>query len=357
MRNRLARAAIPGFLVLASVFFAPALLLASEVPESTTALVRSRLNDLTTSDPIDLARALGTEPPSRQPSTKSFQNRLQDLGDLDGDGTPEYSLVWVDSQSSDAAVTQPQEGNSSWALFLIAWDGAHWQASPLMSGFQPFMVQALPPAKPGDRKIAVVVLAGLTLVPYPAVFQFRDHVATLAWDGGSDESRYEAFDDGRLSFRVEKDALQMVETGRADPGLLVFPKNGNRGFDARTVYNWDNGAFIPAKTEYTANADYTLYRFIAALHLRDFRAAYGLTDAAKFLKTDKPTLAAFRKSIEDQWPEFLDDKIFHARDSSPSDSAFTLSLPDKVFVYLPEFSGEAHFLSGLTRQEHKPEGE
>jgi hypothetical protein len=359
MPNRLAQAAIPGLwvVILAQILIAPQPLPASEVPESTTALVRSRLSNQTTSDPASLAQALQVEPPSKELSANSLRNRLQDLGDLDGDGIPEYSLVWTVPQSSDATLTQPQEADSNWALFLVAWDGTHWEASPLMSGFQPFKVQALPTGIPGDRKIAVIVLAGLTLVPYPAVFQFRAHLATLAWDGRSDESRYEGFDDGRLAFRVEQGVLQMVETGRADPGLLVFPKNGNRGFDARTVYSWVDGAFVPAKTEYTANSDYTLYRFIAALHLRDFRAAYGLTDPAKLLKTDKPTLAAFRKYIEDQWPEFLDDKIFHARDSSASDNAFTLSMPDKIFVYLPEFSGESHLLSGLTRQEHKPEDE
>jgi hypothetical protein len=157
---------------------------------------------------------------------------------------------------------------------------------------------------------------------------------------------------------LELRVLQMVADGRADPGLLVFPKTGSRGFDAQSVYHWTGNAFDPVKTEYTANRDFTLYRFIAALHLRDFRIAYSLTDPAKFLKTDKPTLEAFRKMIQDQFPEFLDDRIFKAPESGAAANTFQLNLEDKVYVYTPSFSGGTPFLlTGLGRQEHKPEAE
>ncbi len=326
----------------------------SEVPDSVTALIRSRLSDVASPDPSQLGKALGVEPPSKEQSSNALQNRLQDLGDLGGDGNAEYALIWTGQPSLGGDKISTEEADLTWSLLLVAWDGLHWQASPLMSGFEPFMIQALPKVD-SQQEIAVIVLAGATDIPYPTVFRFRSHIATLVWDGRSDESRYEGFDNGRLSFRAVNGVLQMIATGRADPGLLVFPKNGGRGFGARTVYNWDHDSFIPSKTEYTANADYSLYRFIAALHLHDFKTAYGLTDPAKFMNTGKPSLPAFRKLIEDKWPEFLDDRIFHARDSSPSDFAFTLSMPDKVFVYSPEFSGESHLLSGLSRQEHKPE--
>jgi hypothetical protein len=212
--------------------------------------------------------------------------------------------------------------------------------------------------KSRERLIAVTVFAGVTRVPYPAVFRFQDHSAALVWDGRSDESRYEGYDEGRVQFRVAGGVLQMVADGRADPGLLVFPKSGARGFDAQSLYNWTGNAFDPVKTEYTANRDFTLYRFIAALHLRDFRTAYGLIDPAKFLKTDKPTLEAFRKMIQDQFPEFLDDQIFKAPESGAAESTFQLKMADKVYVYTPSFSGSAPFLlTGLGRQEHKPEAE
>jgi hypothetical protein len=343
---------------LIALFVAAPGLHATEVPESVTALVRSRISSVNTPDAASLARALGVAPPSKEAPPDTLISRLQDLGDLDGDGHSEYALVWTGRQQS------AEEGNSmasaglAWALFLVAWDGLHWQASPLMGGFEPFSVQVLPPMSAMQREIAVIVQAGATEVPFPAVFEYRAHRATLAWDGRSDESRYQGYDNGELEFRAEHGALQMVETGRADPGLLVFPKNGARGFEARTAYDWEHAAFIPVKTEYAAGADYTLYRFIAALHLRDFKTAYSLTDPAKLMKSKKPDLKAFRKYIEDQWPEFLDDKIFRARDSAPGDNAFTLSTKDKVFVYSPEFTGKSQILlSGLSRQAHKPEDE
>jgi hypothetical protein len=149
----------------------------------------------------------------------------------------------------------------------------------------------------------------------------------------------------------------MSVSGRADPGLLAFPKEGRRGFEAKSIYRWDGQGYVPVKTEYTPTPDYTLYRFIAALHLHDFRGAYALIVPPKFLNTDTPTLDKFRELVGDSWPEFLDDNVFEALDAapdSPDPYAFMLGLPDKKFVYHPTFSaGAKTLLTGLERREEK----
>jgi hypothetical protein len=344
-------------LVLASILALPRPAEAREIPREETAVVRSRLEAAKTPDAHALAKALGVEVPSTELPPDSAQNLLEDLGDLDGDGVPEYALEWTGEKASAAGAAQSQQAAASWELFLLAWDGSEWQVSPLMTDFESFLLQVLPRTHPDEREIALVIFAGAAGVPYPAVFRFKAHRASLAWDGRSDESRYEGYDRGQVVFGSSQGTLQMVATGRADPGFLVFPKNGNRGFDGRTIYNWDGQAFIPAKTEYSRNRDFTLYRFIAALHLRDFRTAYSLIDAARFLKTDNPSLEAFRKMVEDSWPEFLDDKIFRARDSAPENDDFELRLDDKVYVYVPTFDATRLLLTGLEREEREPDSE
>jgi hypothetical protein len=145
----------------------------------------------------------------------------------------------------------------------------------------------------------------------------------------------------------------MIVTGRADPGFLQVERKGQRGFQARAIYHWSGTAFIPAKTEYSANQDYTVYRFISALHLHDYDSAYALVVPAEFLKVDSPTLDKFRHFIQDNWPEFLQNEVFAAPEppaSSPDEHLFVLSKPDKHYVYHPVFSSDGKFLlTGLTR--------
>jgi hypothetical protein len=191
---------------------------------------------------------------------------------------------------------------------------------------------------------------------YPAVFQIQDHAAKLAWDAQADDSRYASLIGSQVSFRESGGApAEMIVTGRADPGLLQFERNGHRGFKARAVYRWDGRAYVPAKTEYSANQDYTLYRFISALHLHDFRSAFALIAPAQFPGLDSPTLEAFRHLIQETWPEFLDDHVFEAPEA-PAGSAenyvFVLPLSDKQYVYRPSFSSEGKFLlTGFKRTE------
>ena len=148
----------------------------------------------------------------------------------------------------------------------------------------------------------------------------------------------------------------MIEIGQADPGLLEFQPNGHRGFSEKCVYRWDGNGYVPDRTEYAAGPDYTLYRFIAALHLRDFRSAYGLIDPVSFLKTDAPSLVAFRRVIEKTWPEFLDDKVFQAREATAgSPDALAFELPEKYYVYRPKLSNDGKFrVLGLERRIEMP---
>ena len=150
----------------------------------------------------------------------------------------------------------------------------------------------------------------------------------------------------------------MIASGRADPGLLVFPKGpeaSSRGFVETRIYAWRNNAYVPVQTEYTANEDYTLYRFIAALHLHEFRAAYALIDPQRFLRTPKPSLKLFRERVEKDWPEFLDDRIFQvpAGATESRGHAFTLTLENGTTnVYYPSFTrGPRRLLTGLDRKQ------
>jgi hypothetical protein len=343
---------------IAAMMAVPAgLALEAGIPPDELQAVQFRLSVLRSPDAAQLAQALGVERVSKEPARDSPVNCLQDLGDLDGDGVPEYALEWSRAQLP-ATAAAAEGAKLAWALFLLNWDGGRWRALPLMGGFEPFVVQVLPAVTMDERLISVTVFEGSSRVPFPVIFRFRAHSLAQEWDGRSDENRYEGFDQGELTFSGAGGALQMIATGRADPGFLVFPRTGPRGFDARTVYNWENNAFIPVKTAYTENRDYALYRFIVTLHVHDFKTAYGLIDPARFLKTRKPTLAAFRKRMEEQFPEFLDDRIFRAQDSGAGDDSFVLKLPDKVYVYTPSFSaGSRLLLTGLERQERKPEDE
>ena len=171
-------------------------------------------------------------------------------------------------------------------------------------------------------------------------------------------TRYNTLAHGQIVFQdnAKLDQTDMIVTGRADPGLLQFEPGGHRGFNARCVYHWDGQAYVPGQTEYSPGPDNSLYRFIAALHLHDFRSAYTLIDPGKFLKTDAPSLEKFRQMMEENWREFLDDQVFQAREAnagSPETLAF--ELPEKHYVYLPTLSTDGKFLlTGLERKVEMP---
>jgi hypothetical protein len=284
-------------------------------------------------------------------------NALTSLGDLDGDGVPEMVLRWAIPDAEVAEEAAPAPGSVPlWGLYLLCWDGAHWKASRLISGIEDFTVLPINLGRSVGRGIVVVTLESDPAAAYPAVFQIKDHAAMLLWDAQADDSRYEPLIQSRVSFRARADAPpEMIVTGRADPGLLQFKGKGHRGFGARAIYRWVDKAYIPIKTEYFPDQDYTLYRFISALHLHDYRSAYALIVPGKFLGSDSPTLEAFRRAIQDTLPEFLGDNVFKVPEPPAGpleDYAFVLPLSDKQYIYHPTFSSDGKFLlTGLKRTE------
>ncbi len=320
------------------------------VPAADVARLQSRLANVHSSAPHALAQALGAVLVSEDQDPLPDGDCLVEFIGLSKGGSPQWAFKWTPPAPPTAAAAPV-----FWKLFLLAWQSGRWQVRGLMSGYEPIAVRALPVTTAGDL-VAVVVHSQSDDVVYPVIFSAPG--GALVWDSRSDASRYEGHRGGQVQFRAEQGRLEMLETGRADPGLLVFSAAGQRGFDARSEYDWQGGAFIPLRTRYTANRDFTLYRFISALHLHDYAAAYALVDARHFLRTDKPTLQLFRSRIEDAWPEFLDDHIFKAREGASGDETFTLRHDDTFYVYTPSFSAQSPWLlTGLKRSEHKPESE
>ncbi len=332
--------------------------LVSGLEESDLALVQSAVNAVHAPDARVLAEALGTDLAStNEDFADSPSDALEQLGDLDGDGVPEYVLKRIRIASGDAPNATTEIDLKSWELFLLAWNGAGWRVSLLKQDFEPFEMTVISSLFAGSHQIALVVFAGPTVVPYPSIYQLKDHVVSLVWDGRSDDSDYQGYARGKVEFRVPESggAPLMIISGRADPGLMHFPMGSKRGFDVQARYVWGGKSYAPNKTEYSANEDHTLYQFIAALHLHDFHSAYALIDPPKFLKTDQPSLEIFRKQIEGLWPEFLDDQIFEASDAdsmATNPFEFVLALEDKLYVYTPSFgAGPKYFLTGLERRE------
>jgi hypothetical protein len=283
---------------------------------------------------------------------------LVNLGDLDGDGVPEIALKMLATGATQEDAQAQASPVSFRGLYLLSWDGTHWKASPLATSAESFQFKVIRLGKGTGRGIGVVNLIGEGAVPYPAIFQVRDHEAALLWDSQAGDNRYNALEHGQIEFQDDPklDQTEMIVTGRADPGLLQFEPGGQRGFNAQCVYRWDGQAYVPARTEYSPGPDYSLYRFIAALHLHDFRTAYAVIDPGKFLKTDAPSLEQFRQMMETNWPEFLDDQVFQAREASPgSPDALAFELPDKHYVYRPTLSQDGKFLlNGLERKLEMP---
>jgi hypothetical protein len=288
-------------------------------------------------------------------------NTLDPIGPLGQDHVAEMLLKWaIPDVAAGGDVAPAPDSRPLWGLYLLSWDGARWKASRLLTGVEDFIPITINLGPPVGRGLAIVILEGDPPIAYPAIFQVKDHAATLLWEAQADDSRYQPLLQGRVSFTDHARApAELIVTGRADPGFLQVDRRGRRGFQGRAVYHWSGTAFIPVKTEYSANQDYTIYRFISALHLHDYASAYGLVDAAKFLKTDSPTLDVFRRSIQDNWPEFLQDELFAAPEppvGSPDEHFFVLSKPDKRYVYHPVFSTDGKFLlTGLTRAREAPE--
>jgi hypothetical protein len=302
-----------------------------------------------------LAGGLGLH--SAQIGRQAFEDSTIGMEAVSGLGVDQASTAavkWRPSDPNQGAQTEPDP-----RLYLLSWDGKGWQASYLTPAADALTLQVLPVTGNTVPLFAVVIFRGIAATPYPVIFRFRDHRASIVWDGRADSSLYTGYDYGSVQFEKARsgNVPVMVAAGRADPGLLIFPtsdEQSRRGFQAATVYVWHNDGYVPFQTEYAHNRDYTIYRFIAALHLHDFKAAYSLIDPKQFLKTVKPSLDLFRKRIQDVWPEFTDDQIFEVPagpEKGSENHLFILRLGHgEMNVYRPTFtSGPAYRLVGLDR--------
>jgi hypothetical protein len=331
----------------------------AEQEDQILAGIRAVLENVSSSDLGALGQAFDTDVKKQDEAPgEASVVELIELGDLDGDGVSEIALKMPAAGASQEDAEAQASPTSLRGLYLLSWDGTRWKASSLAAPAENLQFKVVRLGKSTGRCIAVVNLVGEGAAPYPAIFQMREHEATLLWDSQAGDNRYNALEHGQIEFRDDAKLGQtdMIETGRADPGLLQFEPGGHRGFNATCVYHWDGQAYVPARMEYSPGPDNNLYRFIAALHLRDFRSAYALIDPGKFLKTDAPSLEKFRQMIEENWPEFLDDQVFQAREADPaSPDALAFELPDKHYVYRPTLSHDGKFLlTGLERKVELP---
>jgi len=331
----------------------------TEQADEMLAEIQAVLETVSTPDLAVLGEAFDTTVKKQdEAASESSAVELVELGDLDGDGVAEVALKWPIPETSQEDSQGQASPPFSRGLYLLSWDGTRWKASPLAAPAENPQFKVVRLGKAMGRCIAVVNVTGEEALPYPAIFRVREHEAALVWDSQAGDNRYNALARGQIEFQdnAKLDQTDMIVTGRADPGLLQFEPGGHRGFSARCVYHWDGQAYFPGQTEYSPGPDNSLYRFIAALHLRDFRSAYALIDPGKFLKTDAPSLEKFRQMMEENWREFLDDQIFQAREpeaGSPDTLAF--ELPEKHYVYLPTLSTDGRFLLlGLERKVEMP---
>jgi hypothetical protein len=340
--------------------------------------LEQKIASLTTADVEGLARALGVQLMAQDDRSDFSESlipqgsQLRPLGGFKNRRNPECVLFLSGqgaAEGGESAAQSLPHGEAGWTLALLAWDGARWRLSPLdeprpgQGGPEIMRPEMVPlgariiSASRSDQMMALLLYAPPARALYPMVYQVKDHQASLVWDSLSDDSRYQALSGGRIEFdKMERGGIPaMVTSGKADPGLLVFARDGARGFQARTTYQWKGNEYVPIVTEYEANEDLRLYEFISALHLHNYKAAYALIDPAKFLRSDKPSLDAFRDTLQKSWSEFLDDNIFTASTAAAAEGnahAFELEEAGKKMKYLPEFSpGPKYLLTGLARQE------
>jgi hypothetical protein len=321
--------------------------------------ITAKLQGVTSANVAALAKALRIS----EAKDKALPGTLlSPIGDLDGDGVEEMILKWaIPDDPAEASPARSADSQPLWGVYLLSWDGSRWKASPLVTAVENFVVTVINLGPTQGRCLAVTIVESDPQAEYPVVLQVRDHAATPLWDAENAESRYQLLVEGHVRFEDHNDApARMVVTGRANPGLLQFDSQGHRGFQAVTFYHWDGKAFVPAKPAYSASEDYTIYRFISALHLHDYRSAYALVDPRRFLHADAPTVEVFRSFIQDNWPEFLQDEIFQAPEpptGAKDEHLFVLPRQGSLNVYHPIFSSDGKFLlTALTRtQEALPE--
>ncbi len=331
--------------------------LISQMRAQALAEVNTAARSVRSADLRVLAKALRVEismTPDPRPEN-SAASAFKRLADLDGDGSPEAVFRWSRPERFRAEASEEVGPLPGWILYLFSWDGTRWRVTEMMTGDGLCGLDTLSGIWPSP---AVVAAEGLSNVPYPVIFRFQNHGASVAWDSRDAESRYQGYAQGVVQFdERESGPPVMIVSGRADPGVIRFSPNGKRGFEAATVYFWEGGAYVPKKTEFAENEDYALYRFLSALHLRDFRTAFSLVEPGQFLRGSDKTVDGFRKHVEENWREFTGNTLFEAvedPESGENQFAFAWNRDDTRFVYLPQFSSDGRFLLiGLERREVK----
>src|SRR5208283_2157496 len=171
-------------------------------PDSLLPQIVAALQGMNTPDMATLSKALHVDkrPQGAAPGVPS--NTLAPVGDLDGDGVPEMLLqCTIPDVIAGADVEPAPDSKPLWSVYLLSWDGAHWQASRLVTGvedFNPILINLGPPAR---RGLAVVLHDGGSEVLHPAVFQLKDHLATMLWDAAADDSRFAPLLQGQVTFQ------------------------------------------------------------------------------------------------------------------------------------------------------------
>src|SRR5271157_3571779 len=156
-------------------------------PDALLPQITAAIQSVMTRDTGALSKALHIGEKLESTAPGGPYNALAPIGDLDGDGVPEMLLKWaMPDVIVGAEVAPAPDSRPLWAVYLLSWDGACWKASHLVTGvedFTPILVNLGPPA---GRGLAVVIQEGDAQVPYPAIFQLKDHAATLLWDAQAD---------------------------------------------------------------------------------------------------------------------------------------------------------------------------
>src|ERR1019366_3365949 len=101
-------------------------------------------------------------------------------------------LKWAIPDVAVGAETAPApDSRPLWSVYLLSWDGTQWKASRLVTEVEEFNPIIINLGLPVGRGLAVVVVDVETQIPYPAIFEVKDHAATLLWDAQADDSRYQ----------------------------------------------------------------------------------------------------------------------------------------------------------------------
>jgi hypothetical protein len=185
---------------------------AAEQGDEMLAAIQAVLGNVPSPDLGVLGQAFDTTVKKQdEASSESSAVELIELGDLDGDGVSEVALKLRVTETSQEDAQEPAPPPFSQGLYLLSWDGTRWRASRLAAPAENIQFKVVRLGKSTGRCIAVVNVVGEEAVPYPAIFQLREHEAALLWDSQGGDNRYNALDRGQIEFQDNA----KLEIGRA----------------------------------------------------------------------------------------------------------------------------------------------